>query len=111
MSKLMTTPGMATFVLERDGEVIAYACTGKGADLQGHWHELGGTDQAVAALLPEAMHLSEQIEAALLLPPYRHGLAELLGEQVVGAGDVPGPMRHAADDTRLACWVDGLDSV
>ena len=45
MSGLLTTPGMSTFVLERDGAVVAYACTGKGADLHGFWHELGGCDQ------------------------------------------------------------------
>lgn len=111
MSTLLSTPGMTTVVLERAGEVRAYACTGKGADLQGHWHEFGGTDRDVAALLPAAMHVVEQIEAVLLLPPYRDELRELLGEQVVGEAQVPGPMVRSTDGAAVASWIDGLDSV
>ena len=111
MSTLLSTPGMTTVVLERAGAVKAYACCGKGADLQGHWHELGGSDADVAALLPAAMHTAEQIEALLLLPPYRGQLRELLAEQVVGEAQVPGPMVRAASGAAAASWIDGLDSV
>jgi GNAT superfamily N-acetyltransferase len=112
MSGLLTTPGLATVVLERDGRPVAYACCGKGADLQGHWHELGGTDEDLAVLLPAALHLLEQTEAAVLLPPYRPDLAELLGPHVVGTTELQGPMRHLAPGVELpACWIDGLDSV
>ncbi len=111
MSTLLTTPGMTTLVLERDGAPVAYACTGKGADLHGHWHEVGGEDQDVALLLPEAMHRCEQIEAALLLPPYRDRLQELLGDQVVDVVNLPGPMSRSLTPRAGSCWIDGLDSV
>lgn len=121
MSTLLSTPGMTTVVLERDGAPVAYACTGKGADLQGHWHELGGSDDDLALLLPAALHLCDQVEAALLLPPYRPRLAELLAAMVVARARVPGPMVLAATAGASAgaaivvsgrsCWIDGLDSV
>lgn len=116
MSTLLTTPGMTTAVLERDGAIVAYACCGKGADLQGHWHELGGDDGDLAELLPTAMHLAEQVEAVVIVPPYRRSLAAALGASVVDEGTVPGPMWRATSDTGRsgdlpAIWVDGLDSV
>lgn len=110
-STLLTTPGMKTIVLERGGAPVAYACTGKGADLQGHWHELGGADEDIAALLPAAMHLTGQVEAALLLPPYRAALGRMLARHVVSEGAVPGPMRSSQTPTYGARWIDGLDSV
>jgi len=111
MSGLLTTPGLCTVVRERDGVVVAYACCGKGADLQGHWHEVGGSDDEVAALLPAAMHHVEQVEAVLLLPPYRTSLAERLGRAVVTSFAVPGPMVCSFQAGLPSCWVDGLDSV
>jgi GNAT superfamily N-acetyltransferase len=112
MSGLLTTPGLSTFVLERDGLVVAYACTGKGADLQGYWHEVGGSDADVAELVPAAMHLADQRDAVLLLPPYRVGLRELLGAAVVGDGELAGPMVRSCGGAALPqCWIDGLDSV
>jgi GNAT superfamily N-acetyltransferase len=112
MSGLLTTPGLSTFVLERDGLAVAYACTGKGADLQGYWHELGGSDEDVAELLAAAMHLADQRDAVLLLPPYRARLRQLLGATVVGDGEVAGPMVRSVGGAALPpCWIDGLDSV
>ncbi len=111
MSGLLTTPGMTTAVLEDEGEVVAYACCGKGADLQGHWHELGGTDAAVARLLPAAMHIADQVEAVVLVPPYRTTLRAALGASVVGEGMVPGPMVRAKPGIDATFWIDGLDSV
>lgn len=111
MSGLLTTPGMATVVLEDRGHIVAYACCGKGADLEGHWHELGGSDEALARLLPAALHVTDQIEAVLLLPPYRTELRERLGAHVVQAFEVAGPMQRTMDGATVALWVDGLDSV
>lgn len=111
MSALLTTPGMTTLVLTRDQHPAAYACCGKGADLQGHWHELGGSDEDLALLLPAAMHFADQIEAALLLPPYRPALAERLAPQVLAECTVPGPMARVLRGPRPDCWIDGLDSV
>ncbi len=111
MSALLTTPGMTTVVLERNHTVVAYACCGKGADLQGHWHELGGTDANLALLLPAALHLAEQTDAVLLLPPYRQHLRELLAPHTIAAAAVPGPMVRSVGEPMPACWFDGLDSV
>jgi len=111
MSGLLTTPGMTTVVLEEHGEVVAYACCGKGSDLQGHWHELGGSDAAVARLLPAAMHVTEQLDAMVLVPPYRAPLRSLLGASVVEEGVLAGPMVRAHDATNASFWIDGLDSV
>lgn len=111
MSGLLTTPGLTTLVLERDGAVVAYACTGKGADLHGHWHELGGSDDDVAELLPAAMHAIEAIEAAVLVPPYRRHLGTLLGRAVTGEATIPGPMVRSLGAPLTQLWIDGLDSV
>jgi len=111
MSALLTTPGMTTVVRERAGAAVAYACCGKGADLQGHWHELGGDDAELATLLPAALHLAGQTEAVLLLPPYRPELPRLLGRSVVGTAEVAGPMVRSFRRALGACWIDGLDSV
>lgn len=111
MSGLLTTPGLTTLVLERDGAIVAYVCTGKGADLQGHWHELGGSDEDLAELLPAAMHTIEAIEAAVLVPPYRPQLHELLGRAVAGEATIPGPMVRSLGVPLADAWIDGLDSV
>ena len=111
MSTMLTTPGMATFVLERDGRPVAYACTGKGADLQGYWHELGGSDQDLAVLIPAAMHATDQRRAALLLPPYRPALRGLLAPYTVEEAAASGPMIFADNAAVGPCWIDGLDSI
>jgi predicted N-acetyltransferase YhbS len=111
-SRLLTTPGVTTLVLETDGQVVAYACCGKGADLRGHWHELGGADGDVARLLPAALHVAGQTHAAVLVPPYRTRLRDLLGAAVVDTTTVPGPMvRTTGGEPLGASWIDGLDSV
>lgn len=110
-SGLLTTPGLTTLVRERDGDIVAYACCGKGADLADHWHEVGGNDGEVAELLKAALHLAEQIEAILLLPPYRPGLLDALGRSVVEDFEVAGPMAYSPRAPLPECWIDGLDSV
>lgn len=111
MSNLLSTPGMTTVVLERAGEVVAYACCGKGADLQGQWHDLGGSDEDLAQLLPAALHVAGQTEAVLLLPPWRDELRARLASHVVQAATVPGPLHRSPGEALPACWIDGLDSV
>lgn len=112
MSGLLTTPGMATMVLERAGVVIAYACMGKGADLQSWWHECGGEDRAVAALLPAAMAQLGQPEAFVLVPPYRRDLPSLLAPVTLDRSTVAGPMvLPLVPDFAPHAWIDGLDSV
>ena len=56
-----------------DGDrVAAYAVCGKGADLGGHVHELGGPDDALWALLTTLAERRGEIP--LLLPPWRKSL-------------------------------------
>ena len=112
MSGLLTTPGAYTFVLERAHGIAAYAVCGKGADLQGWWHEVGGADADVVELLQGAMHLLDVPEAVMLLPPYRTGLAATLGGAACETFAVDGPMRLAHTPRgAMRLFVDGLDSV
>ncbi len=112
MSALLTTPGLQTVVLERSGEVVAYACTGKGADLQGWWHEVGGADADVAAMLPRALALAGHSQAIALVPPYRLALPRLLGDCRLETATVAGPMVCSLSDRAVPMlFVDGLDSV
>jgi GNAT superfamily N-acetyltransferase len=112
MSGLLTTPGMSVFVRERCGQVVAYACCGKGADLQNWWHEVGGGDEDLAALLPAAMARLGQAAAFVLVPPYRPQLADALGHLCTDRARVAGPMQAPLDALPPApVWIDGLDSV
>lgn len=112
MSLLLTTPGMWTCVLERDGAVTAYACIGKGADLQNWWHELGGSDADVATLLPAAMQMLERSQSIALLPPYRQDLLRLLTPRCAETAELAGPMQLSLAGSPLPpLWIDGLDSV
>jgi len=112
MSTLLSTPGMTTVVLERAGEVRAYACTGKGADLQGWWHEVGGTDDDAAALLRGSLALLEQPIAMTMLPDYREAMLDQLEVAEFDREKVPMAMALAltpAGEQRY--FIDGLDSV
>ena len=111
MSGLLTTPGMWTWVLERHSLVAAYACIGKGADLPDWWHEFGGSDADVAALLPVAAQLAGLPGSHVLWPSYRRCLSALLGDAVKGPSQLRGPMVCALDGELPSFWVDGLDSV
>ena len=112
MSALLTTPGLSTFVLERSGEVVAYACTGKGADLQGWWHEFGGSDNDIASLLPRALDLAGHPQAIVIVPPYRNALVRELGPACIEVATVAGPMvAKLTDQVAATVFVDGLDSV
>lgn len=112
MSALLTTPGLFTTVLCAGEHILAYACCGKGADLQGWWHELGGSDADVATLVTASMHLLDQTQAPILVPPYRTDLAAALGGCAQEQFTVAGPMQlHLQPQLEQATYVDGLDSV
>lgn len=51
---LLHCPGMQVLVAERDGEVAAYACLGRGRDLPNVVHEWGGDRALVLALVRAA---------------------------------------------------------
>ena len=48
---LLECPRMETLVVEREGEVLAYACCGRGRDLKDTIHEWGGETSLVLALV------------------------------------------------------------
>ncbi len=58
---LLSCPGMSCLIRERDGQIAAYACMGRGADLQGAVHEWGG--EADAALPLVRRHLEAALAA------------------------------------------------
>lgn len=55
---LLACPGMRVLVAEREGQVLAYACLGRGRDLVNVVHEWGGDSSLVLALIQSAFHLS-----------------------------------------------------
>ncbi len=112
MQRLTTETRTDGFVLERDDTVVAYAFHGKGVDFPGWWHEFGGSDEDVAALIPAAMHALDQPTATVLLPPYRNELLDRLvphGTSLQeGAVALCKPL---TDRGRCQFFIDGLDSV
>ncbi|MEO6710991.1 MAG: GNAT family N-acetyltransferase [Planctomycetota bacterium] len=50
---LLECPGMTTLVLQRDRDVAAYACLGRGGDFANTVHEWGGGEDDVIALIAE----------------------------------------------------------
>jgi GNAT superfamily N-acetyltransferase len=49
LARLAAAPGCHTRVARRAGQVVAYACAGRGADLRDHVHEWAGETQGVLA--------------------------------------------------------------
>jgi hypothetical protein len=78
---LLAAPRMRTLVLERAGSVCAYACRGRGADLEGVVHEWGGAARDVLALLRahsiEALRAGSE-RAYAMLPADAEALARAL---------------------------------
>ena len=112
MALLLSIPGMCTMVLERDAEIVAYACYGKGADFPGWWHEMGGTDRDVTTLLCGAMELLSQDRAMVLLPPYRAEFKDLLGTRVVRTCEGSAALRLELTAVgQRDFFIDGLDSI
>ncbi len=116
---LMAQP-MTTVVRSEAGEITAYACLGKGADLQGWWHEFGGSDPQVWLLLQEAMAWLGLKDSILMLPGYRRQLlAQVQAQaqaQVQAAATLPSALPSALGlDLRGGCpselFLDGLDSI
>ena len=82
---LLACPGMTTLVLERDGQVVAYACLGRGYDLKDAIHEwAGGTDDVLA--LVRAHLEARRAQGADGLVFMAPGTAEALAERLIAAG-------------------------
>ncbi len=64
---LLRSPHMRTLVLERAGALTAYACEGRGRDMQGVVHEWAGESEDVLALL--RAHVETSGNDLMLLAP------------------------------------------
>lgn len=111
MAVLLSAGAMQTFVHERDGVVDAYACLGKGGDLAGWWHELGGEDAVLAELLPAAMCELGLAAATVILPPYRRELPALLPAITSAHSGVVALAARVTGGPVASFFVDGLDSL
>ena len=100
-----------TWLLERDGETIAYASLGKGADFPGYVHEYGGPVDAVHALWGVAVEAGAE---HVLLPqgsdPYRTGAAAALRARVNEAAMIAPLTADAPRPTAVDFAVWGFDS-
>lgn len=94
---LLNCPGMTTLVLQRDRDVAAYACLGRGADFPNTVHEWGGDQNDVVALLAEHARRAQQAghegPLALIAPPSASVLRERM--QALGAEVVEGVLAMA----------------
>lgn len=86
---LLACPGMATLVLQRERDIVAYACMGRGADFPNTIHEWGGAVEDVLAIAGEharrALRAGHEGQMALIAPPSATQLRErlsALGAQV-----------------------------
>jgi len=83
MRALLNIPGLRGRVATRGGEVVAFACEGKGPDLHGTIHDWGGETLAVLALIGElaAPHVAAGRAAFVIAPhamlPTVRGLIDL----------------------------------
>lgn len=111
LAVLLSAAPMTTVVLERNGEVRAYACCGKGIDFGGWWHEVGGADNDVAELIASAMATLGQERATLMLPNDRRGVVERLGGVVEVREGVSGLCLPLSARGRTPPFIDGLDSI
>ncbi len=108
--------GSTTFVLERERAVRAYACLGKGVDFAGWWHEVGGADADLAALLPAATHAVGRDHAHVAVAPSRLPLVRALRARLLDFGEGVCALRKSLPGPDAGCaaadfFVDGLDSI
>lgn len=80
--QLLAVPGVTTLVREVEGQVKAYGCVGRGADLQGVLHEWGGDGVEVLHVLAGHLDLRDDEgldeDLFLMLPSGATGLLEYL---------------------------------
>ncbi|HED65205.1 MAG TPA: GNAT family N-acetyltransferase [Planctomycetes bacterium] len=82
---LLGCPKMTCLVAERGGEVIAYACCGRGEDLANTIHEWSGEEEAVLGLVRAHVASLAEGESLFLMAP---SSARSLIESLQGAGAV-----------------------
>lgn len=83
---LLAGPGIETLVIQRERDVVAYSCLGRGGDFARTIHEWSGADQDVLALVRAHMQRAKARGASgptyLLTPP----TARTLHERLRGCG-------------------------
>ena len=79
---LLAAPGMETLVLQRERDVVAYSCLGRGTDVARTIHEWSGSERDVLALVREHMRRArsrgEGGATFLITPATASGLHERL---------------------------------
>jgi len=105
-ARLLRIPDMRTMVSERDGEIVAYACCGKGADFAGVVHEWAGPADAVFDLVLEQARAQGREEIVLLSPPGQGRLRRPLRERGVPAHEGALGMMRIVHAERFARSVD-----
>lgn len=79
---LLSSPGIETLVLQRERDVVAYSCRGRGKDFDRTVHEWAGSDRDVLALVREHMLRAkvrgEHGPTFLITPPGAKSLHERL---------------------------------
>jgi GNAT superfamily N-acetyltransferase len=79
---LLAGPGIETLVLQRSRDVVAYSCSGRGADFASTVHEWAGSDSDVLALVREHMQRARRRGATtptyLITPPTARSLHDRL---------------------------------
>lgn len=69
-ASLLRVPNMQTYVCEQDGEVVGYACMGRGEDLQNVIHEWGGTPETVLPVVSQLWAKSRNsVERIFMMVP------------------------------------------
>ena len=109
---VLATSSLMTMVLEREGQIAAYACYGKAMDFRGWWHEIGGSDEDAATLVLGTMEVLGQESSTLLVPPYRARLVERVRPCIVNSRAGIGALRKSLTPLGQAdFFFDGLDSI
>ena len=88
---LLSGPGIATLVLERGRDVVAYACLGRGADLAGCVHEWAGAPDDVLRLVREHAARCGASALHLMTPCDAHALHARLLQLGVAAQEIRRP--------------------
>lgn len=106
--RLLEIPRMTCWILEVDGQPMAYACVGKGLDFENVAHDMGGDDTALAELLRALpIHFAA-------IPREREALAQELGTPVCHPLGLALPQTtlegHALEVARRVS-IEGLDSI
>ena len=105
-ARLLRIPGMRTLVSVRAGEIVAYACCGKGADFAGVVHEWAGPAEEVFDLVLEQARAGGRDEIVLLSPPGQGRLRRPLRERGVPPHEGALAMMRIVHAERFARAVD-----